>query len=315
MRILFINKYQNKVFRGAETYVYELSRRLSKNHQVDVISDINYRTLLKKKYDVIIPTNGRWQVIFIRKIAWLTGAKMIVSGQSGMGWDDRINLYTFPNAFVALSTKALNWAKKVNPFVQSVYIPNGVDLGKFTINNLQFTNKDKKRKTVLAVGAATKQKRLDLVVKAVAKLDKVKLIIASGGGEFKNEIYDLGIKELGKDRFEMISVPFEKMPEVYQSADVFTLPSASSESFGNVLVEAMASGLPVVATDDPVRHEIVGEAGIFVDPTNTDEYARALEKALSIDWGNASRRQAEKFNWDRIAQKYEELFKTLVKKD
>jgi glycosyltransferase involved in cell wall biosynthesis len=312
MKIAFLNKYQNKVFRGAETYVYELARRLSKNHEVDVISKINYWTLLRKKYDVIIPTNGRWQAIIVRKIAWLTGAKVIISGQSGMGWDDRINLYTFPNVFVALSTKALDWAKKVNPFVRSVYIPNGVDLENFTFKGSPFKvllNKP----IVLAVGAFTEQKRMDLVIKAVAKLGNIKLLIASGGGDLRDKIYDLGITSLGKERFEMVSVPFEKMPKIYRTADVFTLPSTSSESFGNVLVEAMASGLPVVATDDPIRHEIVGDAGILIDPTDVDSYAKALQKALDTNWGDIPRRQAEKFSWDEIAKKYEELFKKLTK--
>ncbi len=112
MRIAFLNKNQNKVFRGSETFVYELSRRLSKNHEVDVISDINYFDLLKKKYDVIIPTNGRLQAIIIRKIAWLTGAKVIISGQSGIGWDDKVNILSFPDVFVALTEKAKKWAKK-----------------------------------------------------------------------------------------------------------------------------------------------------------------------------------------------------------
>lgn len=303
MRILFINKYQNKVFRGAETFVYELSRRLSKNHEVDVISDVNYFSLLNKKYDVIIPTNGRWQVILIRKIAWLTGAKMIVSGQSGIGWDDRVNLYTFPNVFITLSSKALNWARKVNPFVKSVYIPNGVDLDKFKIGN-------KGTKTILAVGAATKQKRLDLVIKAVAKLEGINLLIASGGGDMIEEVKRMGKEILGK-RFEMVSVPFDKMPGIYERADVFTLPSSSSESFGNVLVEAMASNLPAVATDDPIRREIVGDAGLFVDPTDTDEYAKALQKALDTNWAGGPRKQAEKFSWDEIAKSYNQLFAEL----
>jgi glycosyltransferase involved in cell wall biosynthesis len=234
---------------------------------------------------------------------------MIVSGQSGMGWDDRINLYSFPDAFVALSSKALSWAKKVNPFVKSVYIPNGVDLEKFTISNLQFTNRPK---TILCVGAATEQKRLDLAINAAATLDNVNLLVASGGGDLKDKIYDLGIKNLGKERFKMISVPFNKMPEIYRVADVFTLPSSSSESFGNVLVEAMASNLPIVATDDPIRREIVGDAGIFVDTTNINEYAKALETALKTNWEDKPRRQAEKFSWDEIAKKYEELFKNLI---
>jgi glycosyltransferase involved in cell wall biosynthesis len=308
MKIAFLNKYQKKVFRGAETFVYELSKRLSKNHEVDVISDIDYLNLFKKRYDLVIPTNGRWQVVFVRKIAWLTGAKMIVSGQSGIGFDDRINLYAFPDAFIALSSKALNWAKKVNPFVKSVYIPNGVDLQRFKIKDYILKSKTK---TVLCVGAATKQKRLDLVIRAVAKLENAKLVIASGGGELQKEIRDYGFKILGRERFEMISVTYDKMPEVFRVADVFTLPSASSEAFGNVLVEAMATNLPVVATDDPIRQEIVGDAGILIDPNNVESYTKALQKALDTNWGKSPRKQAEKFSWDEIALQYENMLKSL----
>lgn len=309
MNIAFLNKYQNKVSRGAETFVFELGKRLSKKHKVDIIAEINYLDLIKNKYDVIIPTNGRFQVVIVRIITWLTGGKMIVSGQSGMGWDDRINLYSFPNAFAALSSKALSWAKKVNPFVRSVYIPNGVDLNKFKNKDIPRPSlKGNPLKVVLAVGAFTEQKRLNLAIDAVSKLENVKLLIAGGGGNMREKIYDLGIKKLGKERFGVVSVPFEKMPEVYSSADVFTLPSASSESFGNVLVEALASGLPVVAGDDPVRSEIVGDAGLYVDPADSEAYANALAKALATDWGDKPRRQAEKFSWDEIVEKYEKLF-------
>lgn len=310
MRIAILNKYQNKVFRGAETFVYELGKRLSKTDDVDIISDIKYSDLFKKKYDIIIPTNGRCQVIAVRLISWLTGTKMVVSGQSGIGWDDRINLYSFPDAFVALSRKALSWAKKINPAVKSVYIPNGVDLIKFTNNKLQ-KNKNNDVKTVLAVGAFTEQKRLNLAIDAVGRLDNVNLIIAGGGGDKKQEIVDYGLKVLGAGRFKAVSVPYEKMPQVYNKADVFTLPSKPSESFGNVLIEAMACGLPVVATKDSIRTDIVGDAGILVDPEDINSYSRALAEALKKDWGNKPREQAEKFSWEAIAQKYTELFKSL----
>ncbi len=305
MRVAFLNKYQNKVFRGAETFVYELSKRLSKNHEVDVISNVNYFDLLKKKYDVIIPTNGRLQVVIIRIVASLTGAKVVVSGQSGKGWDDRINLYVFPNVFVALSSKALNWAKKVNPFVKTVYIPNGVDLKKFNMQGLSL-HIGLKKPIVLAVGAFTEQKRMDLVIRAVAKLDGVSLLVVGGGGDLKNELQALGTRLLG-NRFEIKSVSFNEMPGVYRSANVFTLPSASSEAFGNVLIEAMASGIPVVATDDPIRKEIIGDAGILVDPTDADAYAEAIKKALEDKWSEKAIKQAKKFDWDIIANQYEKL--------
>ena len=308
MKIAILNKYQDKVARGAETFVSELSKRLSKNHSVDVISNINYLKILNSKYDLIIPTNGREQAFLVRIVTWLTGSKMIISGQSGVGLDDRLNLYAFPNYFVALSSKALDWANRVNPFVKSVYIPNGTDLERFK----RQISKDKnpKIKNILSVGAFTAQKRHDLVIKAVSKLNNVNLIIAGGGGDLKKNIEMLGKKVLGK-RFMIIQTTNDKMPEVYNDADVFTLASNPTESFGIVLVEAMATGLPVVATNDAIRKEIVGDAGLFVDPTNADEYAKILEKALNTNWGDKPRNQAEKFSWDKIAKSYEEILENL----
>ncbi|EKD94483.1 MAG: glycosyltransferase [uncultured bacterium] len=304
MKIAIINKYQNKVNRGAETFVAELSKRLSKNHQVDVLNKINFW----KKYDLIIPTNGRLQVFIVRILTWLTGSKMIVSGQSGVGIDDRLNLYAMPDVFVALSNFAAEKSKKRNPFVKVVCIPNGVDLSKFAPQGVTLLSREK---IVLSVGAFTEQKRHELVIKAVSKLKNVKLIIAGGGGDLKNKIYELGIKNLGKERFEIIETTNDKMPEIYRRASIFTLASKTYESFGIVFVEAMASGLPVVATDDPIRREIVGDAGLFVDPTDTDAYVKTIEKALNTDWGNKPRKQAEKFSWDIIAKSYEELFTEL----
>ena len=165
-------------------------------------------------------------------------------------------------------------------------------------------------RTILSVGAFTEQKRHELVIKAISKLKDVKLIIAGGGGDKKSEIEALGTRLLG-NRFEIVETTNDKIPEIYNSADVFTLASKTYESFGIVLIEAMASGLPVVATDDPIRREIVGDAGLFVDPTNINEYAKALEKALDTKWGNKPRMQAEKFSWDKIAQEYEAMFQTL----
>lgn len=303
MKIAFLNKYQNRVARGAETFVAELSKRLGKKHEVDVLTSV--RKLFQKKFDIIIPTNGRLQAILVRKIAWFTGAKVIISGQSGIGFDDRLNLYTLPDVFVGLTSHQSDWAKKINPFVRVETIPNGVDLSKFD-------GSGPRDNTVLSVGAFTKEKRHDLTIKAVAKLENIKLLIAGGGGDRKEEIEKLGREVLG-DRFNIVSVSHDKMPDIYKRADVLAFPTVPWESFGIAMVEAMATNLPVVATDDPIRREIVGDGGILVDPTDTDKYAKALEDALSRDWGDRPRRQAEKFDWDKISEQYESLFKQLLK--
>lgn len=108
-----------------------------------------------------------------------------------------------------------------------------------------------------------------------------------------------------------MSFPYEKMPEVYRVAGIFTLVSKPYYSFENVLVEAMAINLPVVANNDLIRREIVGDAGILVDPNNIKEYASALRRALEINWGDKPQEQAKKFDWDRITKEYQELITKL----
>lgn len=263
----------------------------------------------KEKFGVVIPVNGGWMPALLRIVTWLYGGKMIISGQSGIGWDDRNNLWCFPNTFVALSTKAKLWAKRAMPFVKAVRIPNGVDPKKFKPEGPRYQTK-LQRPIVFCVGALTKTKRIDLAIKAVAKMGNASLLVAAGGGDREKEIRQLGTSLLGK-RFELIKLPFSKMPEVYRVADAFTIASEPYYSFEIVLVEAMASGLPVVANNDPIRREIVGRAGVLVDPTNTCAYAIALENALRLKWGKRPQLQAKKFDWDSIAEKYEKLFRSL----
>lgn len=266
--------------------------------------------LWKGDFDVVVPTDGGWEPAFLRILTWLRGKKMVIVGHSGRGWDDRNNIYCFPDCFVALTKSAERWAKKINPLIKVTNIPDGVDLDKFSpvgkTATLPF-----KRPIVLAVGSADKGKRLELAIEAVAKMKDVNLLILGNVGN-ESRLKELGERKL-KDRFLMMSVPHEEIPGYYRAADVFTLPSWGNEAFGMVYLEAMASGLPVVATRDEMRSEIIGDAGFLADPTDAEAYSRALDSALNKDWGDSPRREAEKFSWDKILQKYEELFEDLVK--
>jgi glycosyltransferase involved in cell wall biosynthesis len=307
MKIAIFNKYQFKVNRGAETFVDELFSRLSRKHRVQIFTEINLWNLLTDKYDIYIPTNGRLQAFLIRIISKIKGAKMIVSGQSGPGLDDRLNLYAFPDVFVALTMHQEAWANKINPFVKVVVIPNGVDLNKFT------PSKSKIRNKILAAGAFTENKRHDLTIKATAMIPGVKLTIVGSQGEAESDLKELGRKLL-KDNFEMVSVKHESMPQIYKSASVLAFPTVPWESFGIVMLEAMASGIPVVATKDPIRSEIIGSAGMLVNPENLNEYADALKTTMERNWKNLPRLQAEKFSWDNIGERYLKLIEEITQK-
>ncbi len=350
MKIAFLSFYSGVVYRGVETFVHELSNGLVQlGHDVTVyqiggvlpnakyktisidtrvdwnkkgsyIPFVNYYCLRIKKFthkvlkvidkdtDIIFPTNGQWQSVLCSLWAKWNKKKIVIAGQSGPGLDDRINILTFPDRFVGLTEFQKKWAEKTNSFVKSVKIPNGASLKNFETKGESLQLK-LKRPVILCVSALVDWKRLDLIIKAVSKIKEGTLVLV-GKGDQENKLQKLGDKFLS-NRFKILSFEHKDMPKVYKSADLFTFPTVPWESFGIVLVEAMACGLPVVATDDPIRREIVGDAGLFVDPTDTSAYMKAIEIALNTNWGEKPRKQAEKFDWDKIAKQYEELFNSL----
>ena len=93
------------------------------------------------------------------------------------------------------------------------------------------------------------------------------------------------------------------------------MPSWDREAYGIVDLEALVSGLGVVAPNDEARQEIIADAGILVDANNVEAYANVLKKALNTDWKDKAREQAEKFSWDKITEQYEEVLKDLQKDD
>ena len=339
MKIAFFNLTFGAVNRGAETFVLEVSQRLRRlGNKVDVISSRqpyagrlpflwrayldphgiqvlwftlkNLKRIFREKYDVVVPIDGGWQPALVRIATWLYRGKMVISGQSGMGWDDRNNLWCFPDYFVALSASAEKWAKKAAPFAKVTHIPNGVDTNLFRPDGSVYETK-LHHPIVLTVAALVESKYIDLVIRAVARLPRTSLLIC-GKGQEEGNLRKLA-DELLKGRFEMISAKYEDLVEIYRTADVFVLTPWEREAFGVVYLEAMATGLPVVARSDETRKDLVGDAGILVrSPENSEELAEAIEAVLHKNWGDAPRNQAEKFDWDNIAQKYKDLFKRLV---
>lgn len=313
MKILFLSRYQNELQRGAENFVSELSKRLSKNYEVRVLSGNDadgIGKIIKEKYDVVIPINGGFQSLKVSLGRVRGKYKILITGHSGIGRDDIWNLLVKPDVFVALTEYQYRWAKNWAWGSKVVKIPNGIDLDKFKPNGEKL-NLDLEKPIILSVGALVWYKHHDKVIRAVQKLGYGSVLIVGEGTE-KDKLARLGFELLG-NRFKIENNNYRDMPKVYRGADIFTLPSWSREAFGIVYLEAMASGLGVVAPDDPSRHEIIGDAGLFVDVTNTQRYAKAIEEALKIGWSKKASKQAEKFSWDKIAKQYDSVMQSLLK--
>ncbi|BAY37927.1 putative glycosyl transferase [Nostoc sp. NIES-2111] len=265
--------------------------------------------LLTKPADLIFPCNDYGGLAMAGFVRAINGTPILFTehvGLMGGGKSLTRNLRFHPEQLVAFSEETAAFVRNKQPQQKVSIIPNGVDINKFTPvgNHLDF---GLPKPIVLCVASLKRNshKRIELAMQAVARLPQASLLLC-GDGIDRDYFQAKGDELLGKERFQIQSVPYEQMPEVYRSADVFTLPSID-EPFGLAYVEAMASGLPVVATDDAMRRQIVGNAGKLCDVTNPDIYAAAIEEILTQDWQVRARENALRFSWENIALSYRDL--------
>lgn len=311
-KIAFLCRDFGSVNRGVEVHILELSKRLKKSFEVDILSGVNSDSFLKffrSKYDVVIPTNGRTQALKVTLAKQVKNFKTIIVGHAGIGRDDIWNLFTQPDVFVALTDYQKKWANRWNIRSKIIKIPNGIDLDKFSSTGKKI-NLGLVKPIFLSVGALEWYKHHDLIIKAVAKTLKGSLIII-GKGSQAEKLRRMGEGLLGNERFKILNVPYSIIPEYYRSTDVFTLFSWDREAFGIVYLEALATNLPVVAPDDPPRKEIIGEGGLLVNHKDPSRLAFALVNAANKNWDNKPRKQAEKFSWEKIANDYVKLINDL----
>lgn len=314
MKIAFLSRYQNSIQRGAETFVYELSSRLRKKNIVDILEGNKSDSLTKVlvgKYDIVISMNGGFQSLKA-SIGRIFGRyKVIIVGQAGLGkvaiWNTAI---VQPDVFVALTDYMGKWVKNWAWNSQVVKINNGVDLNRFKTAG-ERVKLNLTHPVILSVGALEWYKHHDRVIRAVREIRGGSVLIVGKGPEEKK------LRQTGEDllgnRFRIANFAYADMPKVYRSCDLFTLPSWDREAFGIVYLEAMASGLGVVAPNDSSRREVVGDAGLFTDVSSPAVYAEAIGKALRVDWSKKARAQAEKFSWERVAEEYEKLMFDMIK--
>lgn len=209
-----------------------------------------------------------------------------------------------------------------------VEVPNGVDIDFFRPNlpdNILKERFDlKSKKIVLFVGgldSAHYFKGVNYLLKAVQLLNRkdVKLILV-GDGDLKQVYIDLAQSFDIHDQVIFTGyVPDGELIKYYNLCDFFILPSIDkSEAFGMVLLEAMACGKPVIATNLPGVRQVVSEKidGRIVRPKDAENLAEQIKYFLDnprqiIKYGNAGRiKVLGKYSWSIIVQKIIELYQS-----
>lgn len=193
-------------------------------------------------------------------------------------------------------------------------IPNGVDVARFTpgAGNRDALGLPAQGPVVAMASALIPSKHVALGVRAVARLPGVTLALA-GDGPQREEIDALGRELLG-ERFRRMTLTAAAMPDFYRSCDVF-LHLSREESFGNVYIEALACGRPIVAHDYPTARWILGSEATLIDARTPEAVAAALDAALKAPPGDGWSRHAEaaaRFSWAAVTRQYAEFLRELA---
>lgn len=205
-------------------------------------------------------------------------------------------------------------------------IPNGVDTDVFCHMNVTeqelFRNKFglKGKKVFLCSGRLVKGKGLELLLKAmvdVVKFNKDVMLVLIGDGELEDRLKDM-VRVLMLENFVRFDGLVENVHEYLNASDIFIFPSLS-EGMPNSLLEAMACGLPVIASKIGGVVDVVedGKSGILVEPGDISGLSTAMIRLLKDAelrqrlGAEARRRIVEGFSIDRIADEYIKLYEGL----
>jgi glycosyltransferase involved in cell wall biosynthesis len=190
-------------------------------------------------------------------------------------------------------------------------IPNGVDRERFGhgVPRRAELGLPGKGPVVLMVSALIETKRVLDGIRAVAQLDEATLVVA-GDGPMRREVNALA-ERLLPGRFKLLALGAGEMPDLYKSADVF-LHLSTLESFGNVFLEAWASGLPIVAHASEPARWILGDGHFLCDTTDERALQGALRAALAAPRSPATAPGLERFAWPAIARQYRAFISGIV---
>ena len=196
------------------------------------------------------------------------------------------------------------------PESKVTYIPNGIDLSNFSIErNCDILKKyDIPSRYCLFVGHLIRRKGITYLLEALDKIPNISCVVVGVGPEryrlirfFKKLEYQGKVISLG-------GIPYKDLISLYKRAEFLVLPSIS-EAFPTVILEAMASGIPIVAFDLPGLRRLVinGYNGFLVPPRNVEKLSEKIRflfenKSVCNIMGRNAQKIASKYDWSNIAK-------------
>ena len=237
-------------------------------------------------------------------------------------WFERRALHQASAAYGCSETvRELLIAKGFSKIVR--VIPFGVNLDEYTPRRPH--RADGESLTIAFVGRMLPAKGLSVLAQALAKVrnGNWKLLVIGDGEErepFAQKLSELNL--IDRAQF-MGAVKYDQMPQLFQQMDLLVLPTQTTkrvrEQFGRVIVEAMASGVPVIGSTCGAIPEVIGDAGLVVPEGDAGALAGAIERLLADEnlrqqFARAGRQRVERhYSWEEVAGQMYELFRDVLR--
>ncbi len=290
-----------------------------------------------EKVDVIMAAGGNFLghstipsvTMVINQLSFDPPSRQLFSWFSIFRWKLEL-LSLVQQLSLALSTAAVFFSQfsldelrtnKIRRIPQYKIIPLGLE-SRFLVPAGKIDLNKKKGITLLYVSTIFPYKHQETVIEAVRRLraegHALKLVLVGDGPtEYRRRLKKILHSIVDSDSWIdwKGAVKFGTMPEVYRSADIFIYAS-SCEAFGSTLLEAMASGIPIAASNRGPMQELIGNHGAYFNPYDPASIQSALSEILSSENEKlekniqATQTRAKKFTWENTAQ---ELVSFLVK--
>ena len=315
MRILMLSEFYGRTG-GINTHMTELSRFL--RHEVILsnnIESMNVRPDIVHIHHAFTPLTFKvLKVAKKREIPAIVTNHSIAPLHDSYFWKLLKLGFKYLNdasAIIAVSNEAKRF---ISNFTSKdvVVIPNGVDVEKF-----RPMKGNGQSKALLYIGRLSARKGVQLLIPLLFKCLKeydAELIIAG-----KDEMFMLPLLKLQGSLCKNVKVlgfvPDAKLPELYNYADVFLMPSLTMESFGITAIESLACATPVVATKSGALPEIIKSGGVT---TSLREFPKAVADPLSNPdrirkLGKEGRKFVEEeYSWDVVAKRIENLYSKVL---
>jgi phosphatidylinositol alpha-mannosyltransferase len=226
------------------------------------------------------------------------------------------------NGRIAVSKPAANFIHKHFPSTYDI-IPNGIELDHFSPDVAPLPEYQDGKINLLFVGRLEKRKGLEYLLKSYTLIKPdypdCRLIVVGPGTRTRKK-YEKEVIEMGLgDVIFAGNVDYDVLPRYYKTADIFIAPATGHESFGIILLEAMATGKPVIASNISGYASVIadGVEGILVPPKQEVPLAQAISKLikdpnLRSTMGQAGLIKASGFGWEKVSRKVMDFYTRIL---